>query len=78
MPEPSSVVTKSAATTARSRLRSRRVVELEEVEGPLVVQADQLVDRDRTEHLGVVAEHVGDRAAPSPGRGRRLGPRTRT
>ena len=34
--------------------------QLEEVERALVVQPDQLVDRDRAEHLGVVAQHVGD------------------
>ena len=38
----------------------RRRRQLEEVERALVVEADEVVDRDRAEHLGVVAQHVGD------------------
>ena len=41
----------------------------EEVERPLVVEADEVGDRDRADDLGVVAEHVGD-AAPRRARGR--------
>ncbi len=42
------------------RPRRRRSRELEEVEGPLVAEPDEVVDRDRADDLGVVAEHVGD------------------
>ena len=56
MPEPSSTVTKSAATTRRAGLPAS----VEEVERALVVEADEVGDRDRADDLGVVAEHVGD------------------
>ena len=59
MPEPSSTVTKSAATTRHGVGVDRRA----NVERPLVVEADEVGDRDRPDDLG-----VRRRARPRPGR----------
>ena len=52
MPEPSSTVTKSSATT-----RHADGVDRQRVERPLVVAADEVGDRDRPDDLDAVAEH---------------------
>ena len=54
------------------------VVERHEIEWPLVVDAHELVDRDRSDHLGVVTQHVGDALAPSTRSRPPCGSRTRT
>ena len=59
MPEPSSIVTKSSATT----VNALSPVDGNQRERRLVARADELGDRNVADDRRVVAEHVGDACA---------------